>query len=522
MTTKTYTLQANAAGESLASLLRRAGIDFALPCAGNHTCGKCLLQASGRLLPPGPEELALLQPAQRAAGWRLACFAQATGQVQICLPELRQQQILSASTVRLQAAAPAMAAGHYGAAVDIGTTTVVCALYATDGSEPLAVESRLNAQARFGADVISRIACSNREGYAPLQRAILTQVEELLCQACAAAGISRSLLTHAVVTGNTTMLHFFAGLDPRGIGVAPFTPASLFDFEQEGLLAGVKVYFPPCVSAYVGADLLCCVLTAAMARGPRAGGAALLADIGTNGEMALLYNGGICCCSTAAGPAFEGAGLSQGMLAAAGAIASADYDPRQGVTYRTIANQPAQGLCGSGAIDTAAMLYRCGALRRDGRLLPEAHPLAAQMQREPTRFVFPNSNVALTQADIRQIQLAKAAIRGGMELLLAHHGLRPDELQALYVCGGFGAYLSLDAAETIGLLPANSSARVRVLGNAALSGAACLLLDSGQRAALRDVARRSAYIELSTSSAFMEHYLAAMSFGEPESVSRKK
>lgn len=511
---KTLLLSPTYPGEPLSDILHREHINIHFPCGGNHTCGKCKVFVEGELSEISPSEDALINEDDREKGIRLACFVRAMGDFKIHLSKELSQQILTHGAATLTTNEPLMASGYFGVSVDIGTTTVVCKLYDSFGTE-LAVTSELNRQKQFGADVISRInhGISNQNDV--ISRSIVEQIEDMLLLLSDEANIFRNQITHAVVTGNTTMLHFFAGMDPRGIGFAPFTPASLFDTWHKEILRGIEVYIPPCVSAYVGADLVCCILASNMMDKKDK---ALIVDIGTNGEMAILSDGELHCCSTAAGPAFEGAGISHGSVASSGAISHANYDAQTGVVkYETIDDAPPKGVCGSGVVDAIAMLYDNGAMLPNGRLESDGHPLESMMHgNDELKFVFPGSDVAITQGDIRSIQLAKAAILGGITTLTEACEIRSDEIDVIYLCGGFGSFLNLSAAETIGLIPKESKSRTVVIGNAAIMGASMLLLDNTARNKIRRIADECQYIELSGNDAFMDHYINSMVFGELE------
>lgn len=508
---KRCSLTPTAPGKLLSELLQASDIIFNLPCAGNHTCGKCKLLVEGALSPVSASERTLLTEEELTSGMRMACFARVLGPVTVTLPERGEENILADGTKILHVGESLMASDQYGAAIDIGTTTVVCALYAPGNPEPLAVERSLNHQQVFGADIISRIDYGIKNGNNDIHQAIVRQLESMLHSLAAQAQINRNDITHAVVTGNTTMLHFFSGLDPGGIGFLPFLPQSLFGTWHTGILRGIDAYLPPCVSAYVGADLVCCAMAAEMCE---RGGPALIMDIGTNGEMALLHDGTLYCCSTAAGPAFEGAGISRGMLAAPGAIAHVSPDISHGIKIDTIAGASPAGLCGSGIIDTAAMLLACGAMSEMGRMELAGHPLAEFVEDMPDNrlFHFPGTDITFSQDDIRKLQVAKAAIAAGIETLLSACGSRINDLDVVYICGGFGSFLDLKSAESICLIPPGSAECAVVLGNGALTGAATVLLDRSCIEKLQQIRSCSHYIELSDSPEFMDSYVDHMCF----------
>lgn len=335
---------------------------------------------------------------------------------------------------------------------------------------------RTNPQTQFGADVISRIQYANEGGLESLQKAVQDEIEAMKTEFGEPTELS-------VITGNTTMLHLFCGLDPSGIAVSPFTPKSLF-----GNFQGNN-YFPPCISAYVGAD----ITTAILASNMQKDGSSLLIDIGTNGEMAYWNNGSFTCCSTAAGPAFEGAGISCGMPATSGAIDRVWLENGI-IMYRTIHNAKPIGICGSGLMDAAACLLKAGIIEDSGYMADD--------------FTFPDSSVTITAADIRQIQLAKAAIRAGIETLVPNGA----GLDRVYIAGGFGSYVDIESCITIGLLPPSFLNKVKVLGNAAGIGAAMILQSTECLEKTKEIAGNSKTSELSSDPQFMEHYMQQMMF----------
>ena len=297
------------------------------------------------------------------------------------------------------------------------------------------------------------------------------------------------------------MLHLVAGLDPAGIAAAPYTPQSLFGVMESArslfaaLPPDVPVYFAPCAGAYIGGDLICALLAAAPQENE------LLMDVGTNGELALITGTGILCCSTAAGPAFEGAGLSHGMVAADGAITDVSI-AGDGVVVCTVAGGgAARGLCGTGAISALAALLDCKAVDETGLLDEQYHESFPLMD-----------GVALTQADIRQLQLAKAAVAAGVDSMLQAAGLAPSDLRALLLAGGFGSRIDVRSAAGIGLIPPACAPRARACGNAAGAGA-CLIASS--QSALDDaerLAKRAQVLDLTESAFFSDRFIEQMLF----------
>ena len=325
----------------------------------------------------------------------------------------------------------------------------------------------------------------------------------MLRDLCRQAGRETGGIDALVLTGNTAMLHLLCGLDASPLAAAPFEAKELFGrfipaAELELPCAPeAQVYLPRCMSAFVGAD----ITTALLASGICGGGETrMLADIGTNGEIALWHGGRLSCCSTAAGPAFEGANLSQGMQGA-----PRRHRPRLGPGRRPGESTPfggvqPAGICGSGVADVLAGLLALGRLDETGLLDDgeEAWTLAP--------------GVAFTQGDVRQVQLAKSAVRSGIETLMARAGLTAEDLAELAIAGGFGSYLSLDSAAAIGLIPPALKPRCRVLGNAALAGASMLLRSRPLLEESAALAKSAVTADLATDPIFMEQYVEQMMF----------
>lgn len=497
----------------LSDAIHEAGLSFSMPCGGSHTCGKCKLTAEGALSEMTEEERRHLSDEEVAAGVRLACFTHAVGDARILLAGEKRENILTAGA--LERFVPDPLEGGYGIAVDIGTTTVVTYLYRSGEFEPARIISRHNDQSRFGADVISRIGYCNENGVSAPQEAIVSQLNDCFAALCAEEGITLRQIGSAVITGNTTMLHLLYGLDPRGIAVAPFTPQSLFGEyvkpERLGLTLpeDCRLYIPRSVSSYVGADITCAILASGMTKKQENG---FLVDIGTNGEMALFSGGQLKCCSTAAGPAFEGAGLKMGMSALEGAVNKV-WEDNGRLCWTTIGDKPAAGICGSGIIDALAACVRCGLIDETGLIQEDNEKYASCIDDggEPA-IRLGDSGVVLTQADIRKIQLAKAAIRAGIDTLLHECGISADELDTFYIAGGFGSFIDKRSAADIGLIPQSAVDRVKVIGNGAGMGAAACLLSKEKLAQSEAIAASAVETELSGNPYFMDCYIDRMMF----------
>ena len=486
-------------GALLSALLQQEGHTPDMPCGGQGRCLKCRVWAAGALSQPSPAEVRGLSPQELSAGIRLACCTRVLGDAQVrLLADNAVSQICTQGTG--QTFAPDPMFSQLGAAVDIGTTTLAAQLY--DTRQLLATASAPNPQRSFGADVISRVGRSVNGERMELAQCIRQGISSLLEDLCRQAGRSVSEIDGMVITGNTAMLHLLTATDISPLAAAPFAvkerfgrcvPAGELDLPCG---AEVPVYLPRCMSAFVGADITTALLASGICRSDST---ALLADIGTNGEIALWHKGKLSCCSTAAGPAFEGANLSQGMQGAPGAIDHA-WVEEGSIAIHTIGEVPPVGICGSGVADVLACLLKLELLDETGLLADDEDefPLA--------------KGVAFTQMDVRQVQLAKSAVRAGMETLIHQMGLTKEDIARLAIAGGFGSYLSLDSAAAIGLLPPELAPRCDVLGNAALSGAAMLLRSRPLQEESLHMADGAETVDLATNPFFMDQYIEQMMF----------
>ena len=503
-------------GETIADAARRAGMFLPMPCGGRGRCGKCAVMTKGAFLPPLESESRLLERAPVRDGYvtRIACMC-AASEGEALIPGGSRKVSVAGVTADM----PPYDGGErntYGVAADIGTTTVSALLYSFRDGRIVSGAHEMNRQANFGADVISRIDHSNRHGGDELTRSITSQLDGMIRGMIADTGIDARDVSRIVVTGNTTMLHFLTGLDPRGIGVAPFTPVSKFGEEipASGILKGfvsASLYIPPSVSAYVGADITCGVLSTGMTDGTSA---RMLIDVGTNGEMALYGGGRLLCCSTAAGPAFEGASISMGMPAVSGAISRVASDAN--VVYETIDGAPPAGICGSGMISAIDMMLNEGVLDGGGRLMESGHRFGSLVSQAggEAAFILGGSGVCLTQRDIRNIQLAKASIAAGASVLMKASGIGLGDLDTLCLSGGFGSAVDPAGAAGIGLIPSGIINRTIASGNTALSGASQLLFSRSLRKKAAAIARMAEEIPLSSNAEFMEEYIEKMVFRE--------
>lgn len=484
-------------GTLLSRLLQKED-GFRMPCAGNGKCGKCRIYAKGQLSPPSEKEKALLTERELQSGIRLACQTRMYGPCQIEREEHGKIQVLLSETGGAQnrkAREGAPLFCRLGAAVDIGTTTIAAALYDENG---LAARAGCeNPQTAFGADVISRIEKGMAGKTEELSRIVQNGIARLLEQLCKSVKSRADRIDRIVITGNTAMLYLLTGRNPECLAHAPFQADWLAGMWTKMPALGCRnagVYLAPCVSAFVGGDTVTAMLHTDLRKGK---GVRMLVDIGTNGEIVLWKDGKLLCCSTAAGPAFEGVGLSMGMQGEEGAISHVALE-HNCLKAEVIGNGMPKGICGSGVIDAVSLLLQIGQLDETGYLEGgEAYIAGA---------------VKLTQQDIRQVQLAKGAICAGMKTLLRRAQMAAEELDELQIAGGFGSFLNLQSAQRIGLIPAIRPERIRVCGNAALEGAVDLLRKGEGISQALALARQAQTIELSTDPFFRECYIEEMLF----------
>ncbi len=415
-----------------------------------------------------------------------------------------------------------------GLAVDLGTTKIAAYLVDLASGRTLGAYGLMNPQIAYGEDVVARIGLAEQnEG----QRTLLSQLvvaalDEAASQLCARAEAAPSCIVDAVVVGNTAMHHLLLGLPVRQLGLAPYVPAiaSALDVRARDLglhlAAGAYVHLLPNIAGYVGGDHVA-MLMASRIEGRS--GVVLAIDIGTNTEICLSDEGALTSASCASGPAFEGAHIRHGMRAASGAIERLRL-LGEVVEYQTIDGGPPVGLCGSGIVDTLAQLFLAGVLDRQGRMLDHPRVREANGVRQ---FVLveesaPSGNgmdverrreIVFTQQDVRQLQLAKGAMRTGIELLLAAAGRRADEIDTVIIAGAFGSYIDVANAISIGLLPRLPLDRFQQVGNAAGMGAKMALISRTQREAAGALAARVKYLELATHPLFSTTFAQAMLLG---------
>jgi len=413
---------------------------------------------------------------------------------------------------------------RYGIAVDIGTTTIVVYLIDLSDGKLVDVGSTYNSQIRYGDDVITRIVhategcCDSKPsgGLEELRETVTDDINTITDTVIERHGINKEHIECAVISGNTTMSHIFWGLDPVHIREEPYIPTvNSFPLWKAGtarlhINKQAPVYTLPCVASYVGGDIVSGVLASKMHRNHET---ALFMDIGTNGEIAIGNNEWLITAACSAGPCFEGSGIKHGMRATGGAIEAVKIAPDTfEPSISVIGNTVPIGICGSGMIDAISEMFLSGVIDQKGKFVREIKTGRIREGDEGAEFVLHKGakDIILTEVDIENIMRAKAAIYAGISSLIKEIGFTLDNIERVYIAGGFGNYLNVDKAVIIGMLPDIPKEKFRFLGNTSVAGAYLCLLSEKLRKEAEDIARKMTYMELSVSRNFMDEYMSAL------------
>jgi uncharacterized 2Fe-2S/4Fe-4S cluster protein (DUF4445 family) len=519
-------------GALLLDAARAAGIDVAAPCNGAGTCGKCRVRvASAGVAAATADELARLSADEVAGGVRLACRARVTGDVQVeTLDRAASATAVLGSGAQRAFARDAFDAaagsGRLGVAIDIGTTTVAVGLLDLATGEEFASATAVNPQTAYGHDVLTRVLhAAQPGGLDQLAAAVRSCVDDAVSEACALADAQRSDIRAFAVAANTVMTHLLLAIDPASLGRAPYVPAEAAPAPVSAKSLGwaaapdAEVFCVPAVSAFVGGDIVAGLLATGL---PQAEELTLFVDMGTNGEIVLGSREGLWACSCAAGPAFEGMGISSGMRAAPGAIDGARVTPAGTIELTTIGDEPARGLCGSGVIDVAAALLEAGVIGESGRFTradaAAGAAWAAGLRSGPTRYVLAEGDageIGFSQKDVRQVQLAKGAVASGIRALLDAADVTTGDVKRVLIAGQFGHHVRKESLAALGLVPTALEPLIEVAGNTSKSGAAMCLLSRVERESAGHVAREITHVELSTLPGFDRLLAECMLFPQP-------
>jgi uncharacterized 2Fe-2S/4Fe-4S cluster protein (DUF4445 family) len=424
---------------------------------------------------------------------------------------------------------------NFAVAIDIGTTTVVAALLDMNTGKQIACGGMLNPQVKFGDDVLSRINAQNQsdKNLKSLQREIITACNKLINELCRTYDVKNENIYSVSIAGNTVMENLLLGTPVRALGeipfISPFCKSLRFSASELGLTvnSSAEIYIFPIIGGFVGGDIVSGLVASRLDERINP---TVFVDVGTNGEIVLLYKGELFAASAAAGPAFEGARIESGMRAAAGAIEKVIIQDGN-VLINVIKNVEAKGICGSALIDAAAELLRCGIIDDTGRILaPDECPdgtaqsllnrIVKSKNGDTCDFLLTppeaKRKIFLTQKDIRELQLASGAIRTAINILLKKVGLPPEEIDSVLIAGGFGYFIRRAHAKRIGLIPNLPDAKIRFIGNSSLEGAKAVLFSRERMKYSEGIAAKVKYVEVSLDPEFQMEFANAMMFPSQE------
>ena len=457
----------------------KAGVNIKLPCAGRGRCGKCIVEV-------GNERV-------------LACQIKVSDGMIVTIPEDGISKVIAATENRSEDIGDlSPISDGYGLAVDIGTTTVAAEIIDLSNGNVVFKSADMNRQRSRGEDVLARIEYAGEGGTEELRTLVIDTINEIIGRCDLPLDDVRS----AYIAGNTAMTHLFLGIDPTPIRYPPFEPVV-----KDAVITGkesrlninpdAKVICMPSVSSYVGGDITSDIVDSGMDKDE---GLALLIDVGTNGEVAIGNSDMLLCCSSSAGPAFEGSQMTSGMLASEGAIDSVRIVDGK-VHYTVIGGGEPRGICGSGIIDLVAKLFLAGMLDRRGNLTESSGAVDG---------VFTVvGNVVITQSEISNVIMTKAAIYSAAGTMVRSLGVGFEDLERIYIGGGFGNFIDMESAITIGLFPDVDRSKYEYLGNASLAGAKCALISQEFRDRIDVVFPKMTYVDLGSDPVFYDEYMSA-------------
>ena len=483
--------------------LRENNIWIESPCGGNGTCGKCLVEVK-----------------DENDGYSLhkACKITYKEGMEVRVPDSASKMtVLSYNGIKEPSgegknntSVNSSKSLKYGIAIDVGTTTIAGVLTEinNDCDEGVITDTVVANSGRiFGSDVISRVKAATEGKSSEITRLLRQDISNVISDLIMKSGVKE--ISCVCIAANTVMSHFIMNFDVSGLGYYPYKTVDI-DFittdlgsitEDLDFLSGTPVYIMPGMSAFVGGDILSGIFACGFDVEKEN---TLFLDLGTNGEMAVCYNGVILCASTSAGPVFEGSSISCGMAGTEGAIHSFNIDNMGNFTYKTIHNLPPKGICGSGIIEICAELLKAGKISSEGNL-------------EHTFRIARKSNgsyIEITQEDIRQVQLAKAAIKTGVDILLQKVGCSYEEIDRVYIAGGFGYSIDIKKAAVIGMIPEQLAGKTKAVGNSSLMGAVrfiCGNIEENKKR-LEDIRGRCSYIDLAMEDEFQSRYINELNF----------
>lgn len=494
-------------GENLMDAFERNQLDIGGECGKNGTCGKCLVRVIEGMLNITAMDKKILSSKKLSQGYRLACMAYPNQDCTLMLMNGKSDDYKAVTkTINYKELPLAKSLNKkdesYFIAIDIGTTTLALVLANVSDGSIVKKYTTANPQRLFGADVISRIKASNEGKGHILKTLIRNELLNGINTLVEDCTVKRQDIRKIVISGNTAMIHLFMGYPCDGLGTYPFTPYKqglvyassdeIFDIEEK-----IPLVILPGISVFVGGDITAGLMACSFYHMEKP---CLFIDLGTNGEIALGNKEKILVTSTSAGPAFEGGNISCGVGSIPGAICHVSI--RDGsISYETIDGAPPVGLCGTGIIELTSQLLKEGIIDSSGLLIDEYFDKG-----------FDIGSIKFLQEDIRKLQLAKAAIRAGVQILIDNYGITYEQLDRVYIAGGFGYYLDIIKAIDIGLLPQVVLNKTEAVGNTALSGAILAAIDSHGTKKVEHIVSVSEEIHLSNEKDFNDLFIRYISF----------
>jgi uncharacterized 2Fe-2S/4Fe-4S cluster protein (DUF4445 family) len=538
-------------GETILEAARKAGVIIESPCNGMGICGKCKVKVIGLdkasiVTRKGRHHLSL---EETQAGYVLACQAQVYEDIKVVTKNTAFQNktlkilsdgksfsydIKSNITKRFDGEWTKVFAGGYligeeigdttsqlyGLSIDIGTTTLVTALIDLLSGNEIASVSALNPQSLQAQDVLTRIKfASNPKGLKIMYDGITDELNRMIETVSKEAKINPHHIYEAVYSGNTTMIHLACNVDPEALGKYPYTPQIFGGNDIPADMLNISpfalIYLPPIISSYVGPDITSGILSSQLYKEKDI---TLFLDIGTNGEIVIANQGKLSATSTAAGPAFEGMNIAYGMRAAKGALEYFKIEDDGEIKTHTIGDARTTGICGSGLLDIVGELVKANVIGANGKFIPPeqgkySENLKRQMAIRNGKFCFEvASDVYLTPKDIRQVQLAKGAIRAGIEMLLLSLNVKAGEVSLVEIAGSFGFHLREESLLNIGLLPKEFKGKISFVGNTSKTGGEAFLLNTDFRDFMKDLVKKIDVVDLADQKNFDRVFIKELSF----------
>lgn len=490
-------------GESILQVLVRNHLSLEAFCGGKGTCGKCKIQLIEGDLPVSESDERILTKNQIDNGMRLACRAYPDKDLVISVKEENDFEVLTGSRKTEEVSESLVGKEIYGIAIDIGTTTIAMELVEVHSGRIVKSIGELNRQRNYGADVVSRIAASKEGHKDTLTTLIRKQINSLIRK------MEVSELSKIVIAANTTMCHILLGYSCNSLGSYPYQPVNLKTvYEDSKKLFGedvpaCEVIILPGISTYVGADIVSGIVECGLTQTEDI---AALVDLGTNGEMAVGNRNGILVTSAAAGPAFEGGNISCGTGSIPGAVSSVEIQYRM-AKVKTIQDRDPVGICGSGVLELTAELLKARLIDETGAMseeyMEEGYPVSLSRYGE----------VVFSQKDVREVQMAKSAVYSALVLLVKRFGILLEQVDSIYLAGGFGFHLNVEKAIARGLLPKEWSGKIKLAGNTSLAGARGALLDKDFVRRAEEAVAVSKELSLAMDEEFQDLYTKNMYFG---------